>query len=152
MPEYLANLRKLVGNMPVLICGGSIIAENSEGEILLMLRGDNKCWCFPGGIVDLNEVVEDTARRELLEEAGLVAGSLELFGVFSGKELYYIYPNGDEISTVDIVYICRDFTGEARADLTESLDVKFFSIDNLPENISPPTVPALKKYIEYRGA
>jgi len=146
MKEYLKNLRKLVGHMPILICGASVIVVNECGEILLQLRKDNNCWGYPGGSVDINEVVEDAARRELFEETGIVANELELFGVFSGKDLYYVYPHGDEISSVDIVYICTDYSGEARPDFVESMDVKFFALHDLPDNISPPCVPALVKY------
>ena len=146
MKEYLKNLRKLVGHMPILVCGASVIVENEDGEILLQLRKDNKCWGYPGGTVDINVVVELAAKRELLEETGIEAKSLELFGVFSGKELYHVYPHGDEISNVDIVYICKDYSGEVRADFIESIDVRFFSIDNLPDNVSPPCIPALNKY------
>ena len=146
MKEYIKNLRKLIGNTPIVVCGAGVIVENEKGEILLQLRSDNKCWGYPGGIVEIKEVVEETAKRELFEETGLIANSLELFGVFSGEEQYYIYPNGDEISCVDIVHICRDYTGEAKADLDESLDVKFFPLDKLPDNMSPPCVPVLKKY------
>ena len=148
--EYLKNLRKIVGHAPILVCGASVIVENDKEEILLILRSDNKRWGYPGGTVDINEVVEEAAKRELFEETGVVAHSLELFGVFSGKELYYVYPHGDEISSVDIVFLCNDYTGEAKADLVESDDVKFFSIDNLPDNISPPCVPALNKYKEIK--
>ena len=151
MKEYLKNLRKLVGHMPILVCGASVIVVNDKDEILLQLRKDNNCWGYPGGSVDINEVVEEAAKRELLEETGIVANSLELFGVFSGEELYYVYPHGDEISNVDIVYICKDYNGEAKADLVESIDARFFAIDRLPDNISPPCVPALKKYQESRG-
>ena len=151
MKEYLKNLRKLVGHMPILVCGASVIVENKSGEILLQLRKDNKCWGYPGGAVDINEVVEEAAKRELFEETGIIANSLDLFGVFSGEELYYVYPHGDEISNVDIVYVCKNYKGEAKADFVESTDVRFFSIDNLPDNISPPCLPALKKYTENRG-
>jgi ADP-ribose pyrophosphatase YjhB (NUDIX family) len=148
--EYLKNLRKVVGHMPILVCGASVIVVNDKEEILLQLRKDNNCWGYPGGSVDINEVVEEAAKRELLEETGVVANSLELFGVFSGEELYHVYPHGDEISNVDIVYICRDYSGEAKADLVESIDARFFAIDGLPDNISPPCVPALKKYQDSR--
>jgi len=151
MKEYLKNLRKLVGHMPILVCGASVIVENGNGEILLQLRKDNGCWGYPGGSVDINEVVEEAARRELFEETGLVAGVMELFGVFSGEELYYVYPHGDEISNVDIVYLCREYSGECRADLVESVDVRFFGIDDLPDEISPPCVPAIRRYVESRG-
>ena len=150
MNEYIKNLRALIGTMPILMCGASVIVENESGEILLQLRKDNNCWGHPGGAVEINEVVEDAASRELLEETGIVAETLELFGVFSGKELYHIYPHGDEVSNVDIVYICRKYSGEVRADFVESNEVRFFPIDSLPSNLSPPAVPVLRKYAESR--
>ena len=148
MGEYWRDLRKLVGHIPILVCGASVIVENNKGEILLQLRKDNKCWAYPGGLVDVNEVVEEAAKRELTEETGIVAHSLELFGVFSGEELYHIYPNGDEVSIVDIVYICKNFSGKVKADNIESADAKFFPIDKLPENMSPAVIPAIKKYLD----
>ena len=111
MSDYIMDLRKIVGHRPLLQVGASVIVEDEAGRILLQKRSDNNCWGYAGGSVELDENVEDAAKRELLEETGLTANSLELFGVFSGKELHYIYPNGDEVSNVDIVYICRDYTG-----------------------------------------
>jgi ADP-ribose pyrophosphatase YjhB (NUDIX family) len=131
-----------------LFAGASVIVVNEKGEILLQLRKDNNHWGYLGGSVDINEVVEDAAKRELFEETGITANSLELFGVFSGKELYHVYPHGDEISNVDIVYICKNYSGNLKADMVESVDVKFFAVNELPNNISPPCVPALKKYQE----
>ena len=147
MPEYLKKLRELAGNLPILICGACIILENEKGEILLMQRSDTKSWGFPGGVVDINEAAEDAARREMFEETGLTAGPLELYGVFSGGRHYHVYPNGDEVSIVAIVYTCREYTGVPAADNTESIAVGFFPKDGLPENISPTCVPVLKKYL-----
>ena len=152
MGEYWENLRKFAGHMPILVCGASVIVENGGGEILLQLRRDNHCWGYPGGLVDINEVVEDAAKRELFEETGLVAGSLELFGVFSGKEMFFTYPNGDEVSIVDIVYICKDYAGDIKANPNECADVRFFPLDRLPENMSPPVARAIQKYADRKGA
>lgn len=151
MTDYIKSMRKIVGHMPILQCGASVIVENEKGEILLELRKDNNCWAYPGGAVELDEVVEDAAKRELYEETGIIAENLELFGVFSGKDLHYIYPNGDEVSNIDIVYICRaSFTGELKMQKDEVLDLKFFPVTALPENISSPVVRPLKQYIEKR--
>ena len=89
---------------------------------------------------------EDAAARELFEETGLTANHLELFGVFSGKELHYIYPNGDEVSNVDIVFLCRDYSGSLRLDAEESEDLCFFEAGQLPVNLSPPIVLPLRTW------
>lgn len=68
MSGYIMWLRSFVGNKPLLQCGAGIIVENEIGEILLIKRTDNGCWGYAGGSVELGEKVEDTARRELLEE------------------------------------------------------------------------------------
>ena len=150
MEPYLKNLRELVGTMPILICGASTIVENEQGEILLQLRKDNNQWGYPGGMVGINEVVEEAAKRELYEEAGIVAREMELFGVFSGEEFYHVYPHGDEVSIVDIVYLCKDYSNQPKADMVESVDARFFAIGNLPDNISQVCMPALRKYLEGR--
>lgn len=148
MSEYILDLRKIVGHRPLLQVGASVIVENEQGQVLLQRRADNHCWGYAGGSVELDEVVEDAARRELLEETGLTAHTLELFGVFSGKEMHYVYPNGDEVSNVDIVYLCRSYSGELKRQESEVEDLVFFSPDDLPEKISPPNQAPLKKWVE----
>ncbi len=150
MSDYILSLRKLVGHIPLLQCSGSVIVENEKGEILLQLRKDNKCWGYAGGSVELDEVVEEAAKRELFEETGLVANKLELFGVFSGKEYHYIYPNGDEVSNIDHVYICKDFSGELKIQESEVLDQRFFALEDIPENLSPPIKKIIQSYVETR--
>lgn len=138
MSDYILDLRKLVGHRPILQVGASMILENEKGEVLLEKRTDNHCWGYPGGNVELDEVVEEAAKRELFEETGLVAEALQLFGVFSGKELHYIYPNGDEVSNVDIVFLCKAWSGEVKLQTSEVSELRFFPADALPENLSPP--------------
>jgi len=140
----------MVGHTPILQCGASVIVENERGEILLQLRKDNHCWGYAGGSVELDEEVEEAAKRELYEETGLIAHELELFGVFSGKDMHYIYPNGDEVSNIDLVYICKSYSGDLKMQQDEVIDLKFFPLFDLPENISPPNVKALKEYVRKR--
>ena len=135
---YISDIRKYVGHMPVQHTAASVIVENEKGEILLQKRTDNGSWSYCGGAV------------ELFEETGLTAESLELFGVFSGEEQHYIYPNGDEVSTIDILYICRRYSGEMKCQPEEVEELRFFDIDHIPHNICPPVREPIRKYIEYR--
>jgi 8-oxo-dGTP pyrophosphatase MutT (NUDIX family) len=146
MSNYILELRKLVGHRPLLQVGASVIVEDSDGRILLQKRKDNHCWGYAGGSVEIDEKVEDAAKRELFEETGIVANTLELFGVFSGTETHYIYPNGDEVSNVDIVYLCKNYSGVLIAQENEVEDLKFFHLNELPENISPPIREAFNKW------
>jgi len=150
MSGYIMDMRKLVGNRPILQCGASVIVENEKGEILLQLRTDEPSWAYAGGSVELDERVEDAAKRELYEETGLVAEELELLGVFSGPAMHHVYPNGDEVSNIDVVYICRRYKGTLRCDNDEVKDLEFFPIDRLPENIFKPNLEAIKSYIKHR--
>lgn len=148
MSNYIMDLRTVVGHRTLMQVGASVIVENSQGQILLQLRSDNHCWGYAGGSVEIDEDVEDAAKRELYEETGLVANKLELFGVFSGKDMHYTYPNGDDVSNVDVVYICKDYTGTLKCQENEVDELKFFDIDEIPENISKPIKKALLKWVE----
>lgn len=143
---YILDLRKIVGHRTLIQVGAGIIVEDEQGRVLLQLRSDNHCWSYCGGSMEPDEQAEDTARRELFEETGLIAESLELFGVFSGPELHYVYPNGDEVSNVDIVYLCKAFSGALKKQDSEVDDLRFFAADELPENLSPPIVKPLMQW------
>lgn len=149
-PGYIMNLRRYVGCMPLIMNGAGVIIENERGEVLLGRRRDNDCWTHAGGSTELGESCEDTARRELLEEMGLTANSLELLGVFSGKEAHYIYPNGDEVYNVAVIYVCRDFSGVPTAQASEVAELRWFATDELPTNISPPDKAVYRQYLQKR--
>lgn len=148
MSNYIMDLRSIVGHRPLLQVGASVIVEDKKGRILLQKRSDNHCWGYSGGSVELDEKVEDAAKRELYEETGLTANILELFGIFSGKETHYIYPNGDEVSNVDIVFICKNYSGELKRQEDEVEQLKFFAIEEVPKEISPPLKIALNKWLD----
>lgn len=145
---YITELRKLVGSRPLIMAGACVIVEK-EGMILLQKRTDNGLWGLPGGALEPGESMEQVARRELLEETGLVAGALELMAVFSGDGLYYQYPNGDEVHNVITAYCCREAHGEPFADGEEGSELRFFLLDELPpaNERNPADRPALNDYL-----
>ncbi len=144
--NYMAELRALVGSRPLFLVGAAVLLLDGEGRLLLHHRVDNHTWGLPGGAAELGERMEETAARETLEEVGLTCHTLELFGVYSGPELYGRYPSGDEVYAVSIIYLCRDYRGEIRVDPNEGLAAGFFTLGNLPENLSPHIRPVLDDF------
>ena len=129
---YIMNLRKYVGHEPLIGLGATTLVFNDKNEILLNLRSDTNTWGIPGGSMELHETIEETAVRELKEEAGISADKLELVSVLSGDEYYFEYPNGDKMCTVIVLFKVLNYTGEIKVSDNESKQLKFFSLDALP--------------------
>ena len=146
MNSYIKTMRDMIGTKPLLICGASTIVAR-DGQILLQKRTDNGCWGYHGGCLELGEHPEEGARRELFEETGLESEALKLFGIFSGPDQHFIYPNGDEVYVVDIVHVCRNFKGNPVADGIEVSELKWFQYDEIPENLSPPVKEIIHEFI-----
>ena len=147
MTEYIRSMRKHIGHKRLILVGASVFVYKG-GKLLLQKRKDNGCWSDHGGAHEPGETIEETAKRELFEETGLIANSLELIGVFSGKELFYTYPNGDKVANVNIAYLCEDFSGELMPQTGETEELRWFDLGSLPQNISPPVKPALMRCVE----
>jgi len=145
--DYIHQLRQHIGHRPILLVGAAILVVDEQECILLLKRSDSGCWGPPGGAAEPGERVENAARRETLEETGLVIGEMVLFGVFSGPELYYKYPNGDEVYNVAIVYLSRSFNGEVILN-EEHTEYGWFAVDEIPasEQISPPILPVIEQF------
>ena len=141
---YIKYIREMVGQKPIITCGASVLLFNQEGQLLMQRRKDNNLWGYAGGVVEMDETVENAAKRELYEETGLTALSLELLGVFSGKELHFKYPNGDEINVIDVVFTCKAYEGTLSLQEKEVTELCFFDIDKLPAAIFSPAVPIIK--------
>ena len=134
--DYLTELRKKVGHMPLLVPHSLVLVFNKENEILLEERKDDGYFDFPGGAIDLKETAEEAAARELAEETGLIADSLILFKVYSGEITHYVYFNGDEIYGIDLIYLCYKYHGELKPQLEEVKTLNFYDLNNMPEKMS----------------
>lgn len=129
---YIMDLRKHVGHDPLIGVGATTLVFNDKQELLLNLRSDTGTWGIPGGSMELYETIEETAVRELKEEAGITADRLELSTVLSGEDFYFEYPNGDKMCTVIVLFKVLGFSGEIRAADDESRALRFFPLTDLP--------------------
>ncbi|WP_080847854.1 NUDIX hydrolase [Cytobacillus gottheilii] len=132
---YISELRKQIGSRPIISVGATILVINQKKEVLFQHRSDTLDWGLPGGSMELGETLEEVAQRELREETGLTANQLILMGVFSGPHYYFQYPNGDETYSVISLFHAQQVTGELAINDGESLELKYFGKDHLPNEI-----------------
>ena len=55
---------------------------DDAGRVLATRRRDNGRWEPPGGVLELDEAIEDGLVREVLEETGLLIRPVQLSGVY----------------------------------------------------------------------
>jgi molybdenum cofactor cytidylyltransferase len=114
-----------------------------EGGILLGRRGQNPGkgrWSFPSGFVDRGEVVEAAARRETLEETGLLVDITGLVGVYSEE--------GNAV--IVIAYAAEPRGGTLRAD-DDLGELQGFSPDDLPEMAFPHDTRIVRDWLALRA-
>jgi ADP-ribose pyrophosphatase YjhB (NUDIX family) len=126
--HYLRSLctgcGKILYRNPVPATG--CIVEN-DGAVLLARRKFEPWkgrWYVPSGFVEYGDEVEETARREVKEETGLVVELGPLFGVYS----YFDDPRQDGII---ILYRAMVVGGALEAG-DDASEVAFFSARELP--------------------
>jgi ADP-ribose pyrophosphatase YjhB (NUDIX family) len=104
---------------------GCIVEEH--GSVLLACRKFEPWrgyWYIPSGFVEYDEDVEETARREVREETGLIVELGTLFGVYS-------YFDDPRQNGVIILYRASPLGGTLQAG-DDASDVAFFRAGGLP--------------------
>ncbi|MBN8236517.1 NUDIX hydrolase [Halobacillus kuroshimensis] len=133
---YVEDLRALVGHRPLIFVGAVVVIVDDQGRILLQQRtSPHGVWGLPGGLMELGESTEETAKREVWEETGLTVDKLNLFNVYSGADQFIRTDNGDEFYVVTTAYDTDTYSGDYRMDPRESLQFKFTPPDKLPASM-----------------
>lgn len=123
-------------------CGAFIL--NDKGQLLLQLRNkapEKEYWSIPGGRVELFETFENAVKREVKEETGAEVEVIRLLGIcdhiIKSEERHWVSPS----------YLCKITEGEPKImEPTKHLDMKWFSLDKLPEKITITTQDAVRNY------
>lgn len=116
-----------------LTMGVRCVILNREREVLLVKHTYIAGWHLPGGGVDIGETVEEAIVREVQEET--------VFHLIESPQLVSVYfcnetSNRDHV----ILFVATKFL-ETKSELEsfEISDSKFFSIENLPDEIDEQT-------------
>ncbi len=110
------------------------------GKILVADRMDGSGICGPGGHIEAGEQFEATAVREAMEEFSIRPASLIPMG--------YIKEDGGRYCDT-MIYLCRDFSGEPRADGMEVSNARWEAMDELSgQNLFPPFEKSLELLLQ----
>jgi ADP-ribose pyrophosphatase YjhB (NUDIX family) len=124
----------------IIIASGPVIVENNKA--LLNKHGDTKFWKFCGGKVEDKDIdLIDNAKREAKEEIGVDLKILddEPFITFTRQE------KDNEKFDIILVHFLAERIGEIKPgdDIDEW---RWLDINNLPDDLAPNIVPALKYF------
>ena len=144
MSDTLAEILKQLtrnNHMPkIIIASGLVIVENNK--VLLNKHGDTPFWKFCGGRVENYEVnLIDNAKREVKEEMGIDIKILdkEPFITFARKK--------PADGAIDILLV--HFLAKRIGEIKPGEDINkwdWLDINNLPEDLGPNILPALKHF------
>ena len=107
-----------------------LVFSADRKEILLIRRKNDPykgCWAFPGGFLNMDETLEQCARRELREETTVAASDMHEIGTFSKVDRD---PRGRVITTAYYTFVDKNAVHPHAAD--DAAEIQWFPIDSLP--------------------
>lgn len=114
-----------------------ILVWDESGELLLVRSwGGKPQWGLPGGGVQRNEQPTGAAKRELFEEVGL---DLPIEAFTHEMTLHYQYE-----APIFSVTVSKSALPATPHNPREITDLRWFSVDELPADVSPLVLLALK--------
>jgi ADP-ribose pyrophosphatase YjhB (NUDIX family) len=114
-----------------LVVGGSAVVVDDEGRILLQRRSDSGNWALLGGTMDIGETFAQGVVREVKEETGFDVRIERIVGIYSDPGHVFAYDDGEVRQEFNICLAATIVGGELAVS-SESTDVRFFRVDELP--------------------
>ena len=125
----------------IIIASGPVIVE--DNRVLVNKHGDTTFWKFCGGRVeDFNDTLISAARREANEELGIEIEILDQnpFIMFTTK-------TSEDGGTTDVILV--HYLAKRIGEIKPGADIRewnWLDISNLPDDVGPNIVPALKHF------
>ena len=131
--SYMGQIRQLVGKREIIITAARAVIHDQEGRVLFIRRRDNGLWAMPAGGQELGESIFDCLKREVKEEAGLEVISATPMAIYSQLPIVTTY--GDPYQLFLVQFLVDEWSGELVTETDETVDARFFDLDELPEEM-----------------
>ncbi len=134
--------------MPVEISAGAVVYRMRDGTPLyLLLHYEAGHWDFPKGNVEMGEAVEETVRREVLEETGI--GDLAPAGDFK-EEIEYFYRREGKTIFKKVIFLLGETRQESVAISYEHIGYEWLPYEEALEKLTFKNAKGiLKRAMEY---
>jgi ADP-ribose pyrophosphatase YjhB (NUDIX family) len=130
IPEFVAELRRHIGQAPLWLPGATAVVIR-ERQVLLVKRSDNQAWTAVTGIVEPGENPAECAVREVLEETGVHAVAQRLALVSVSRPV--VHANGDRAQYLHLTFRMDWVGGEPIVADDENLDARWCDLSTLPD-------------------
>jgi len=148
--SYVGKLRKLTGDMTLIIPAARAIIRDIDGKILLIRRRDNGVWDLPAGGIELGESITDCLIREVREETGLEV--IEALPLTLQTQPRFSFTNifGKKYQMFTMVFLVTKWQGNLIKQTNETTDARFYEINDMPE-LSPPHAETIQDLQNFTG-
>ncbi len=122
---YLMRRQIVRSSQTAFTVSAAVIIINDERQVLLLdhVLRIGESWGMPGGFIKRGEQLEEGLRREIREETGLELENVNILRTRTADR------------HVEALFSATT-TGEAQVKSREIKEVKWFTIDSIPENMS----------------
>ena len=136
MSPYYTKLRDALGHELLIIPSVAAVIHDDQSRLLLQEKHDGS-WSLPAGAIELGESPEQAVAREVMEETGMLCGSMSILGVFGGEKFRHVYPNMDQVEYVITLFKCEAKIHSVIQDTNETKSIRYFSQGELPKLALP---------------
>jgi len=144
MESYIKRIRELIGDEYLIVNATAAVIVNENREILLQKRSDNELWGLPGGLLEIDESIEEALIREVKEETDLSVAIKSFIGVFSNP--FMRWKKSDYAKVFAFAFEVEIKDGSLKVNDDESLEMRYFSYEELPPIHSMDTIEIIEAF------